>query len=118
MKANNRSCSFLAALVLILAATLWGQGSDHAERILFNAKVFTGVPEHPYAEAVAIRGDKIVAVGSLAEVLPAAGKNSERIDLGGKTLFPGLIDSHIHAIYGGLTLTSTDVGDQLNSMDE
>lgn len=118
MKAKSRSCSFLSALVLCLAATSWGQGSDHAERILFNAKVFTGVPEHPYAEAVAIRGDKIVAVGSLAEVLQAAGKNSERVDLDGKTLLPGLIDSHIHAIYGGLTLTSTDVGDQLNSMDE
>jgi predicted amidohydrolase YtcJ len=100
------------------ASVSWGQGSDKTERILFNAKVFTGVPDHPYAEAVAIRGDKIVAVGNLVEVLQAAGKGAERVDLGGKTLLPGLIDSHIHAIEGGLTLTSADVGDHLNSMDE
>ena len=118
----GRSCrrgGFLVAIVLYCSASVsGGQGSDKAERIFLNAKVFTGVPDHPYAEAVAIRGDKIVAVGNLAEVLQAAGKGAERVDLGGKTLLPGLIDSHIHAIEGGLTLTSADVGDHLNSMDE
>jgi predicted amidohydrolase YtcJ len=43
-------------------------------------------------------GNKIEAVGSLAEVLKAAGKGAERVDLGEKTLFPGLIDSHAHPI--------------------
>ena len=110
---------FLLVLVLFCAASVsWGQGSDKTERIFFNAKVFTGVPDRPYAEAVAIRGDKIVAVGNLSEVSQAAGKTAERVDLGGKTLLPGFIDSHIHAIDGGLTLTSSDVSDHLNSMDE
>jgi predicted amidohydrolase YtcJ len=119
MRGRYRRANLLAALMLCCSASVsWGQGSDNAERILFNAKVFTGVPEHPYAEAVAICGDKIVAVGSLAEALQTVGKNAERVDLGGKTLFPGLIDSHIHAIDGGLTLTSADVGDHLNSMDD
>ena len=45
---------------------------NSGERIFFNAKVFTGDPQNPYAEAVAIRGEKIVAVGNLAEVLKAA----------------------------------------------
>jgi len=44
-------------------AALWAQGSS-AERIFFHAKVFTGDPQNPYAEAVAIRGDKIVAVAT------------------------------------------------------
>jgi predicted amidohydrolase YtcJ len=105
-------------MLCFLGPASWGQGTDKSERILFNAKVFTGNPDRPYAEAVAIRGDKIVAVGSLAEVLQTAGKSSERVDLGGKTLLPGLIDSHIHAIEGGLTLTSADVGDELHSVDE
>jgi hypothetical protein len=109
----------LIVLVLFYATSVsLGQGGDKTERIFFNAKVFTGVPERPYAEAVAIRGDKIVAVGNLAEVSRAAGKNAEQVDLGGRALLPGLIDSHIHAIEGGLTLTSSDVSDHLNSMDE
>ena len=119
MGTSCRRGGFLVAIVLYCSASVsWGQGSDKAERILFNAKVFTGVSDHPYAEAVAIRGDKIVAVGNLVEVLQAAGKGAERVDLGGRTLLPGLIDSHNHAIDGGLTLTSADVGDHLNSLDE
>jgi len=111
--------SFLLILVTCsVASASWGQGSDNAERVLFNAKVFTGIRDNPYSEAVAILGDKIVAVGNLAEVAQAAGKNAQRIDLGGRTLLPGLIDSHIHAIDGGLTLTSADVSDHLKSMDE
>jgi predicted amidohydrolase YtcJ len=114
-----RRASLLAALALCCSASVSrGQGSDKAERILFNAKVFTAVPEQPYAEAIAIRGDKIAAVGNLADVSRAVGKGAERVDLGGRTLLPGLIDSHIHAIDGGLTLTSADAGDQLNSMDD
>src|SRR5690349_16405778 len=102
MKEGYRRTSVFTALLLCCAVShSWGQGTDKAERILFNAKVFTGVADHPYAEAVAIRGDKIVAVGNLAEVMQAAGKGSERVDLGGRTLLPGLIDSHAHPIDGG-----------------
>lgn len=118
MRARELGCGFLVALaVFCLAPVSWGQGTDKAERVLFNAKVFTGVPDHPYADAVAIRGDKIVAVGSLAEVLPAIDKNAARIDLQGKFLLPGLIDSHAHPIEGGLTLISADVGNEMPSMD-
>ncbi len=99
MHGKGRVAGFLVILILCcIASTSLGQGKDKAERALFHAKVFTGVPDHPYAEAIAIRGDKIVAVGSLAEVLQAAGKGTERVDLGGKTLFRGLIDSHAHPI--------------------
>ncbi|HEY6301606.1 MAG TPA: amidohydrolase [Terriglobales bacterium] len=119
MGRRGLGCGFLVTIaVLYFASVSWGQGTDKTERVLFNAKVFTGVPDHPYAEAVAIRGDKIVAVGSLAEVLSAIGKNAEGIDLRGNFLLPGLIDSHVHPIYGGLTLTGADVGDQRPSMDE
>jgi hypothetical protein len=108
----------MVLVALCLVSVSWGQGPDKAERVFFNAKVFTGVPEHPYAEAVAVRGDKIVAVGSLADVQQAAGKGAEKIDLQGKSLLPGLIDSHIHAIHGGLTLISADVGDRVRSVEE
>ena len=118
MRGRDLGCGFLLTLaVFCLASVSWGQGTDKAERVLFNAKVFTGVPDHPYAEAVAIRGDKIVAVGSLAEVLAATNKSAERVDLQGKFLLPGLIDSHAHPIEGGLTLISADVDNEMPSMD-
>ena len=55
---------FLTALLPAADLLLSAQESS-GERILFHAKVFTGDPQNPYAEAVAIRGDKVVAVGSL-----------------------------------------------------
>ncbi|MGO9404275.1 MAG: amidohydrolase [Terriglobales bacterium] len=118
MRVRVLGYTFLVTLaVFCLASVSWGQGTDKAERVLFNAKVFTGVPDHPYAEAVALRGDKIVAVGSLAEVLPNVDKNAARVDLQGKFLLPGLIDSHAHPIYGGLALISVDVDNEVASMD-
>ncbi|MBZ5612844.1 MAG: amidohydrolase [Acidobacteriia bacterium] len=117
MRGRYLGCVLPVALaVLCLAPVSWGQGADKTARVLFNAKVFTGVPDHPYADAVAIRGDRIVAVGSLAEV-SAIDPNATRVDLQGKFLLPGFIDSHAHPIEGGLTLISADVDNQMPSMD-
>jgi predicted amidohydrolase YtcJ len=96
----------------------WAQGLDGKERVFYNAKIFTAEPEHPYAEAVALRGDKIIAVGTRAEATKAVSRNAESIDLQGKTLLPGLIDSHIHALHGGLGLTGADVGDRVSTIAE
>jgi predicted amidohydrolase YtcJ len=89
---------------------------DAAVRILFDAQVFTGEPEHPYAEAVAIRNDKILAVGNLAEVEQAVGKSVEHLDLHRECLLPGFIDSHIHFVFGGSSLISADVTDKVASI--
>jgi predicted amidohydrolase YtcJ len=89
------------------------------ERVYFNAKIFTGNPDGPYAEALAIRGDKIVAVGNLPDVARSVSSNSEHIDLQGKSLFPGFIDSHTHPIYGGINLISADAKSELvQSVDD
>jgi len=87
-------------------------------RILFNGQIFTGEPEHPYAEAVAIRNGKILAVGNLADVEQAVGKSAEHLDLHRKCLLPGLIDSHIHFIFGGTSLISADVTDKVASITD
>jgi predicted amidohydrolase YtcJ len=111
---------FLWLTLFLLVRTnswIWGQESSDA-RILFHAKVFTGDPQNPYAEAVEIRGDKILAVGSLPEVVKLAPAKTERIDLEGKSLFPGFIDSHSHSIDGGLNLISADASDQVHSLGE
>lgn len=108
---------FSTAFLFLITVCLWGQGTGN-ERILFNAQVFTANSQHPYAEAVAIRGDKIVAVGNLLEVEKSVSSAAERIDLGGKTLFPGFIDSHSHSIDGGLGLIGADATDKVDSLDQ
>src|SRR6516164_3521614 len=92
------------------------QAADNV--VLYHGKVFTGEPEHPYAEAVAIRGDKIVAVGAQVDVEKAAGTDAEKIDLQGKTLLPGLIDSHTHVMDSSTVLTGADVDDKVHTLDD
>ncbi len=91
---------------------------EAADRIFFNAKVFTGEPQNPFATAVAIHGDKIIAVGNLPEVEKTAAANAERIDLHGKSLFPGFIDSHSHSIYGGINRVSADASEKVRTMSQ
>ena len=91
---------------------------NSGERIFFHAKVFTGDPQNPYAEAVAIRGDRIVAVGNLSEIAKSVSAAAERIDLEGKSLFPGFIDSHSHSIEGGLGLIGADASDKVFTLPQ
>lgn len=107
----------LASFFFLTSSAVWAQAPS-AERILFNAKVFTANEQSPYAEAVAVRGDKIVAVGNLTEVMKSVSSNAERVDLEGKSLFPGFIDSHSHSIDGGLNLISADASEKVHSLDE
>ena len=72
------------------------------DMILINAKVTTLDRENPVAEAVAIRDGKFLAVGREQDVRAAAGPDATVIDAQGRRLIPGLIDSHIHVIRGGL----------------
>jgi predicted amidohydrolase YtcJ len=106
---------FFAAFIVLLASSALGAQGD--ERVFFHAKIFTADPEHPYAEAVAIRGGQIVAVGSTPEVTKSVSATAERIDLDGKSLFPGFIDSHSHSIDGGLGLIAADATDKVSSLD-
>jgi predicted amidohydrolase YtcJ len=113
-----RRCLFSAALALLCFSPAARPDGNEPERVFYNAKIFTGEPGQPYADAVAIRGDKIVAVGARSEVMKAVGKTAEMIDLQGKTLLPGLIDSHTHPIGGGLTLITADAGESMDTVDQ
>jgi predicted amidohydrolase YtcJ len=111
-------CAMVGVLLFgVVVIPCFGQGTAN-ERVLFNARIFTAEPTNPYAEAIAIRGDKIVAVGSYAEVAKTVGADAERVDLHGKTLFPGFIDSHEHAMDGGMNLISADASDKVETMDQ
>jgi len=107
---------FTLLLFVCLRGTAFAGAAD--ERVLYDGKIFTAEPEHPYAEAVAIHGDKIVAIGNRAEVSKAVASGAEMIDLKGNFLVPGLIDSHCHAVDGGLTLISADSGENVSSVGE
>lgn len=108
--------AYAVLLCLSFPAIPSAQAAD--EQVLYNAKIFTGDPGHPYANAVAIRGDKIVAVGDRAEVLKQVSSGAEMIDLKGKFLTPGLIDSHCHAVDGGLDLIAADIGENVTTIEE
>lgn len=76
-----------------------------------NARVWTGNPKRPWADAIAARGDTITAVGSSAEVKKAAGEGARIIDAKGAMVVPGFNDSHVHFIDGGFRLSSVQLRD-------
>jgi predicted amidohydrolase YtcJ len=78
-----------------LTFSTFGQQSS-PDLILLNGKVFTSNASHPYVEAIAIRGERILAVGTSKEIVPLAGKDTKRIDLEGRTVIPGINDAHVH----------------------
>jgi predicted amidohydrolase YtcJ len=71
--------------------------------VLTNGKVVTVDERFTIAQGLAVRGDRIVAVGSNQEMAKLAGPNTRQIDLGGRTLIPGLIDNHLHLLRAGGT---------------
>lgn len=76
--------------------------TSSSDVILFNGRFATMDQRRPSAEAVAIRGGQFIAVGERAEVLRLRGDRTTVIDLAGRTVIPGLNDSHTHLIRGGL----------------
>lgn len=77
--------------------------STEPDIILLNGKITTLDRGKPEAQAVAIKDGRITAVGSDREIGPLAGPKTKKIELGGRRVVPGLVDSHIHIIRGGLS---------------
>ncbi len=92
------------ALVALLLASTVSTHAQPADTVLLNGKIvqYGAAP----AQALAIRDGKIAAVGTTADIRVLAGPNTRTIELEGRTVIPGLIDSHIHAIRAGLTFTT------------
>jgi predicted amidohydrolase YtcJ len=89
-----------------------------ADLILHNAKVYTAEPGQPLQQAVAVENGKILAVGADAQVLRLKTAATQAIDLHGKVLMPGFIDSHSHTIKGGLQLLQANLDGQLLPLDQ
>lgn len=81
--------------LLVCSCSLFSQAPD---LIVHNAKLVTVDAQFRIAQAMAVRGDRIVSVGSNAAILGQKGPNTHVIDAAGKTVLPGLMDSHVHAV--------------------
>ena len=85
--------------------------------IFHNAKIYTVDAEQPWAEAIAIRKHRIIAIGRTIELLPMAGTDTRLIDLNGKLVLPGLCDAHIHLTMWALGLRELRLADCLSKTE-
>jgi predicted amidohydrolase YtcJ len=100
MKRITRTLAATTLLFAAFAAALHAQQAP-PDTIFTGGKIITVDERFSIAQAVAIRGDRIVAVGSNQEITALAGPATRRINLQGKSVIPGLIDNHMHLLRGG-----------------
>ncbi len=82
-----------------------------AHTIFINAKIFTANPAQPFAQAVAVRGNRIAFVGNNADALAWRGEGTRVIDAQNNTLLPGINDAHYHLLHGSLRLNGILLGE-------
>jgi predicted amidohydrolase YtcJ len=97
---------FVAIFAVVFAA---GQEST-PDLVLINGKIFTSNAANPFVQALAIRGERIMATGDSAKIKPLAGTKTRVIDLGGRTVIPGINDVHQHIIISPPGTVQPDFG--------
>src|SRR5438093_6105977 len=98
---SQQSRRFFWFILLTLSSTATAQ--TESDVIYYNASILTMSSGRPTAQALSIAGDRFRAVGSNAEILKTAGPKTRKIDLGGKCIVPGIIESHVHPIMAALS---------------
>ncbi len=98
-------------LYAMLVAACAPPQQDSASLTITGARVWTGDVDQPWAEAVAVQGDNIIAVGSSAEIALLIGSDTEVIEADGGMLVPGFIDSHVHFLGSGSAIASVQLRD-------
>ena len=91
------------ALLVLMTGLCAGAAAQQIDTILVNGKVVTADERGTLHQALAVSDGRIVALGKSAEIKRLAGKDTRVVDLGGRTVIPGLIDSHMHAIRAALS---------------
>jgi hypothetical protein len=98
-------------LICLIGNMAAAQAKPAADLIIIHANIWTVDETHPKAQAVAVFGDRIIAVGSDADMEAWRGPNTKVIDAGGKLLLPGFNDAHVHFVSGGAQLDSVQLND-------
>lgn len=114
MKCNLRQCWWFAWFFCVVMSTrpaVMGQPTVGNTTVIVHGRVWTADRERPWAEAVAIDGERILAVGSRDEIDRLRGARTQMIDAGSGLIVPGLIDSHIHLTDGGSNLSNVQLRD-------
>ena len=125
LDARTRVATVVAALTLAspsLARAMQQPGTTSAPALapapaplpalaIVNARVWTGDQRRPWADAVLLRGERIEAVGSSAEVKKRAGPSTRTLDARGMMVTPGFVDAHVHFLDGGFALSSVQLRD-------
>src|ERR1700753_3852928 len=112
MRRRIAAAGVTAGFALAGGCSYPGQGLPEnmaADTLLVNGHIYTANPDAPWAEAVAIRGNRIEAIGSTDEVLAQSGWHTKTIDLGGRMAMPGIIDTHTHFLQGSELLEGPNV---------
>jgi hypothetical protein len=107
----------LVLAALTLAAGSHADGRETADRIFLNGRVWTGDPKSPRAEALAVRGPLVLAVGRTDRIRGLAGKGTDIVDLKGGFLAPGFIDAHVHLLSAGFSLAELRLDDAATLAD-
>jgi len=110
----NMKSRYLTTPIVFIAAGLISActprtPTDIADTIYTGGSIITVNDAQPSAEAVAVKDGKIIAVGDQAVVMKTAGKNTDQVDLNGKTMLPGFVDSHGHAYAQGVQATTANL---------
>jgi len=89
-----------------------------ADLVLVNGKVFTAEPGQALMQAVAVKDGKILQVGSDDQINALADSHTQRIDLAGKVLMPGMIDTHSHPVLGAVASLGANLADEVKPLPE
>jgi len=111
LRPNLGIAFLLASLFSVKAVMASDAPSLPADVIVTNARIYTVNPQQKWAEAIAVRSDKIIAVGNRKQIEALRGPETKVIDAGQRLLLPGFTDCHIHFMDGSLGLTRVDLND-------
>jgi predicted amidohydrolase YtcJ len=101
--------SRLVLFALLLAAPLSAQSARSADLIVTNARIYTVDDTRPVVAAMAVRDGRIAFTGSLREAMALKGANTRVLDLGGRTVIPGMVDAHAHLLGLGQSLQTVNL---------
>jgi predicted amidohydrolase YtcJ len=104
--------------VLAVALSSGALATESPDSILINGRIFTGAADKLRVEALAVRGERIIATGTTAEIVKLAGPATHKIDLHGSTVIPGINDAHIHLSISPMDAVDVEVKSQDPTWDE